>query len=360
MDMSMSMGLRGAPSIREGVGGPIVALGADLALWFDTNQAYKSSGGGVVTPASILTVARASAGWYFDSAGVLQQAANNALRLDYNPVTLAPLGVLIEEQRTNLLLNSTTLSTQSVTVTAVAHTLSFYGTGTVTLTGVSTAGPLVGTGASQKVSLTFTPTAGTLTLTTSGTVSFANLEIGAFGTSPIITAGSQVTRAADDISILTSAFPYSATAGTVAAVFDFYNYVAGAGGSGGIVGIGGSSPRIRLDVRALASRPIGSQIYDGTTVGGSIGPNLSDLAVNTFHNAAFGWDAALAGTSYMTWNGLSSSQGSGNSAAINLSGASPMRIGRRPDEVVFLNGHIKRLAYYASRKTNAQLEALST
>jgi hypothetical protein len=78
----------------------------------------------------------------------------------------------------NLLVNTATLSTQSVTVTADAHTLSFYGTGTVTLSGVSTAGPLVGTGAGDRVTLTFTPTGGSLTLTVSGTVSTAQLVLG--------------------------------------------------------------------------------------------------------------------------------------------------------------------------------------
>jgi hypothetical protein len=78
----------------------------------------------------------------------------------------------------NLLLNSATLSTQNITSVAVPYTLSFENTGTVTLSGTSTAGPLVGTGVGNRVSLTFTPTAGTLTLTVSGTVSNAQLEIG--------------------------------------------------------------------------------------------------------------------------------------------------------------------------------------
>ena len=82
----------------------------------------------------------------------------------------------------NLLLSTATMSTQSATVTAVAHTLSFKGTGTVTLSGASTAGPLVGTGASNRVSLTFTPTAGTLTLTVSGSVTEAQLEVGSTAT----------------------------------------------------------------------------------------------------------------------------------------------------------------------------------
>lgn len=84
--------------------------------------------------------------------------------------------------RRNILLATDTLATQTRAVTAVAHTLSFTGTGTVTLSGVSTAGPLVGTGASDRVSLTFTPTAGNLTLTVSGSVTLAQLETGSTAT----------------------------------------------------------------------------------------------------------------------------------------------------------------------------------
>ena len=84
--------------------------------------------------------------------------------------------------RRNLLNATDTLSTQSVTVTAVAHTLAFTGTGTVTLSGSSTAGPLVGTGAGNRVTLTFTPAAGSLTLTVSGSVTLAQLEIGSTAT----------------------------------------------------------------------------------------------------------------------------------------------------------------------------------
>jgi len=78
--------------------------------------------------------------------------------------------------RVNLLLNTATMSTQNVTTIAASYKLSFTGTGTVTLSGTSTAGPLVGTGANDRVSLTFTPTAGTLTLTVSGTVALADLR----------------------------------------------------------------------------------------------------------------------------------------------------------------------------------------
>lgn len=90
----------------------------------------------------------------------------------------------------NWLLNSAALATQSVTTRAVAYTLHFTGTGTVTLSGTSTAGPLVGTSASDRVSLTFTPTAGSLTLTVSGTVTNAMLETGSSVSTYIETAGS--------------------------------------------------------------------------------------------------------------------------------------------------------------------------
>lgn len=87
-------------------------------------------------------------------------------------------GVEPKGGRRNLLLATDTLATQSLTVTAVAHTLAFTGTGTVTLSGASIAGPLIGTGASDRVSLTFTPTAASLTLTVVGSVTLGQLELG--------------------------------------------------------------------------------------------------------------------------------------------------------------------------------------
>ena len=133
-----------------------------------------------MTPGTLppnVTFTRAStATTYFDSTGTMQTAAANAPRWDYDPVTLALNGLLIEEARTNVLLNSATLSTQSVTVPASVQALSFYGTGTITLSGVFV-GTLVGTGPfPARTSLIFTPTAGVLTLTVTGSVLNAQLE----------------------------------------------------------------------------------------------------------------------------------------------------------------------------------------
>lgn len=53
-------------------------------------------------PAVDLTFTRASTATYFDANGVLQTAATDQMRFDHDPLTGEPLGVLIEESRTNL------------------------------------------------------------------------------------------------------------------------------------------------------------------------------------------------------------------------------------------------------------------
>lgn len=84
----------------------------------------------------------------------------------------------------NLLLNSATLTTQTVPVTVGAtNILSFYGTGSVTLSGAAT-GTLTGTGANNRVSLIITPTTTSLTLTVSGSVTQAQLERVTYQTQP--------------------------------------------------------------------------------------------------------------------------------------------------------------------------------
>jgi hypothetical protein len=58
-----------------------------------------------------ITFTRASSATQYNSVGTLISVGSDVARFDYDPATLAPKGLLIEEQRTNLMLYSEDLST---------------------------------------------------------------------------------------------------------------------------------------------------------------------------------------------------------------------------------------------------------
>ena len=298
---------------------------------------------------TLVTFTRASSGTYVGSDGLIKSATTNEPRFDHNPTTGESLGLLVEEARTNVLLNSATLSTQSVTVAAAANTLSFYGTGTVTLTGVSTAGPLVGTGANNRVSLTFTPTVGVLILTVSGSVTNAQLEAGAFATSYIPTTTATVTRAADVASITGSNFSswYNQTEGTV-----FTEYAGRQGGRVFMADDGTTNNRFEVRVISATSQlgswsagtqdiaglfaPTATGLVDGVLVKTAVGLKVNDAAIST-NGAAVGTDTSCAMPVALNRMILGSFQGS----------------------ATFLNGPIKRLTFWPTRFGNEVLQRIS-
>ncbi len=76
---------------------------------------------GVLDPR--VTVARAlNTATRINSAGLIESVNANLPRFDYNPITLAPKGLLIEEQRTNLLLQSEALDNASWAIGATTVT----------------------------------------------------------------------------------------------------------------------------------------------------------------------------------------------------------------------------------------------
>ena len=274
-------------------------------------------------------------------------------RFDYDPVTLAPKGLLIEEQRTNLLLNSsilgTALGTQLVTVTAVAHTLSFYGTGTVAITGTYT-GSLVGSGAyPTRSTLTFTPTAGVITLTVTGTVQFAQLEAGAFATSYIPTAASQVTRASDVATIQGSNF------------YSWYNQNEGSV----VTNASGTTSASGAPIVSISDATANNSVNVGNYAGGT---DYGVLYVRTNGGAA---QASLTATvNPLIFNKGSagykhdSFAGSVNNGTVltDTSGVTPivtrMQIGTSVSSV-YLNGAIKSISYYPQRLSNEVLKGLT-
>nr|AKH46253.1 hypothetical protein [uncultured marine virus] len=68
---------------------------------------------------NLLNFERASVATYYDSEGILQTAAVNEPRLDYDPVTLEPLGLLIEEERTNAISQSNEFTASTGTTISV-------------------------------------------------------------------------------------------------------------------------------------------------------------------------------------------------------------------------------------------------
>ena len=161
-----------------------------------------------------LTLTRAGAATCVDAAGVMQVMSADQPRFDHDPVTLAPLGLLIEGAATNLYISSDAPPTnRTLTVTAQPYTLSFWGDGTLTLTGAH-AGAITGSGANTRSVVTFTPAAGSLNIARSGTVTGVQVEAGAHVTSYIPTTTATVTRAADVLAPYSLA-PVWAAAGAV-------------------------------------------------------------------------------------------------------------------------------------------------
>lgn len=301
-----------------------------------------------------ITFTRASTATYFDEFGAMRTALANVPRIDFYPTTLECKGLLIEEQRTNLLLNSYTLATQNVTVTAVAHTLTFYGTGTVTLSGAAT-GVLVGTGAANRVALTFTPTAGILTLTVTGSCSQGQLELGTFPTSYIPTTSAQATRAADNAVITGSNFSswYRQDEGTI---YSDWSSV-------------GSLSDNRI-VYSISDGTISNSHHIIAAVGGA--GNRTDVI---FRSAGLTTSALGVGGTYTNYaprkisaaykvdSFEASADGASTEKDVNgqvMISPNRMCIGANwAGNDNRINGHIRKIAYYPNRLSSTNLQALT-
>jgi len=281
-----------------------------------------------------------------NSSGTIVGINANLPRFDYDPVTLKCTGLLIEEARTNVLLNSlikgTILSTQAVTTTATAYTLSFYGSGTVTLSGTHSA-TVVGTGAyPSRKTYTFTPTAGALTVTVTGTVQFAQLETGAFATSFIPTTATSSTRNVDVATMTGTNFSnwFNISEGTF--------FIEGSRFAQGTFAPFFSANNGTLEIYATQ---VSNAARAFVNADGAITCN-GTWNTNAINSMAFAYKAndmagSFEGTTVVT------------DATVTMFTADRLRFGNRAAGTNQLSGYLVKMLYWPSRLTNAEIQAFS-
>jgi hypothetical protein len=243
-------------------------------------------------------------------------------------------------------LNSATLVTQNVTVTAVAYSLSFYGAGAVTLSGTTT-GTVTGSGAYPlRSTLTFTPTAGTLTLTVSGSCTDAQLESGGNITSVIPTTSSQVTRAADSALMTGVNFSswYRQDEGTLFVT---------------------SETKSNASFLRIASITNGTSSVNERYISESVGTARAFIVQPSGSIAFTGasWNGfGYAALSHKTLDSAFSFNGSllPNSSEIPSTVLNTLSIGSFVSGSSILNGTIKKLAFYPKRLSNIELVGLTS
>ena len=372
-----------------------------------------------------ITFTRASSATRTNSAGLIEAVATDAPRFDYSPAGV-PLGLLIEEQRTNLALDSGEVfsGTGGVVVAnqitapdgsladffqedtntsehyagdrapsvaaGTTYTWSFYAklglTGEVRRVSVRTGGqgpasvifdletgsstvvaPVVSSGISSagngwfRCWIVYTATGtgvavfrqqlskGLNTIYagngTSGLYLWgAQLEVGAFPTSYIPTVASQVTRTAD-IALMTGAnFSswYNQTEGTFVVAGDC---ILATGPSVFLIAqIAGGNDRHQIGVFTPTTATVNADVVQA-----NIGSNTMQSVTTAY--------------AYKT-NDFATSSG-GNAAATDAVGTVPVTLTYATlgkfdfGGGTSLNGHIRRLTYYATRLPNATLQALS-
>ena len=331
--------------------------------------------------------------YVLNAAAAPTAAAYYGARFDYDPVTLAPKGLLIEEQRTNLLTysddytnaiwtkvgatvsgNVISLPTEGdrifqakTVVSGTVYTASVYlsGSGTV-LMGFGT-----NTNTFKTVTLTSTPTrhevvhtAGSTsgvffaayrsgTTATSVTVSYPQLEAGAFATSYIPTAASQVTRAADVATIQGSNF------------YGFYNQNEGSFYVNQIVGTAKASGNASVHVDDGASNA--NSMWFGQLVSpDSVRTQLTliNSSTQSLIQSTLPLDTGLTvksagGYKVNDFAGVLNNGTVGTDTSGNPPNIQRMFIGNIASGTQNLNGHIKQISYYPQRLSDSVLKGLT-
>ena len=392
-------------------------------------------------PASI-TFTRGSSATFVGSNGYIQTASTNIPRFDYDPVTLAPKGLLIEEQRTNLttyseqfnnaawglnaasatpnvttspdgttsadkLVEAASTATHGLDAPAAAVTAGTTYTGSLyakaserrylfvalTYSGFTSGngvcfdlqtGTIVGSGTGSASAGAITPVGNgwyrcsvTLAATVSGTfigapavylsdtatnslksytgdgtsgafVWGAQLEAGSFATSYISTVASTVTRSADVATMTGTNFSswYNQTQGTFVFSGDSF-YSSGASAQLYSADDGTANNRV------WSFAAIGGAATGRVTTAGSLvyDQGVGSVSANTAFTTATAYALNDANTST---NGAVGT----TDTTVAIPTVSTLRLGANVGGV-YLNGHIRAIAYYNTRLPNSQLQTLT-
>ena len=345
-----------------------------------------------------ITFTRTTTGTFIGSNGLIQTAAINAPRFEYDPTTLQPRGLLIEQESANILLHSSDLTqtawvkvnatvamtatgpdgaaNSATTVTATAGNATVLqtvigistgrisscyikrrtGTGTVEITqnNGTTWTAVTVTAGWTRVALVFAavlnPTVG-LRIVTSGDavdVAFFQCETPRAPTSVIPTSASQVTRTADVALVTGTNFSswYNATEGSMLAVFSSFLPLT-TGATLYTTSNGTNTQRWGLSHNNTTF----THSLVATTAQASI--SVGTYAVNTIFKSAFG---VKLNSVQAAVNGVLGTE----DTLADMATVDRLGIGISATGAVAMLGHFRSLTYYPTRLTNAELQALST
>lgn len=368
----------------------------------------------------IITFTRASGGGRFNSSGVYEWLGNDVPRLDYDPVTLQPRGILIEEQRTNLLMRSTMAGTSPMPTgwssyfgAGGAAQASLYGSDSLAWRFVSSASRnfvsmTVSLSASTTYSFSVLVESNVNGLEAKELILPANWPSGASISFPL--ADTYIPSPGERIHFVIS---IGATAGTVqfrvgtgcngvvtgSAVLSRPQLEAGAfptsyiptvasqvTRSADVASVNTLSPWYRQDEGTLfveflpnPAYPVAAKAIAFAALSDNSYSNRISLASST-GTAQLNFDIRSAGTDYRTiagnlsqgvskiagaYKAAASSMASLNGSLVSGPGAptlaalSKLNVGASHDGSAVINGHIRNISYYPRRLSNSELQGIT-
>ncbi len=325
---------------------PLTAAPAGLVLDFAAGAF--GAGGLPREPYELISFSRPTTASVVDAEGMLVASPSHTLRMTHDPSNLARLGLLLENARGNLFAASAAPANQTVTVTAAPHVLSFYGAGSIALSGAHT-GTLTGSGAyPARRHLAFTPAAGQLTLALTGQIQAPQLERGGTASSYIPTTTAPGQRADDNAGVSLGPW-FDTSAGTLV----FSGYVRGAEANDRLIEVDGGSASTRLSL--LWNTVLGKpqfQVWNGGALQSAIAPPGDAIPLGAEFRVALAYAPDSFAVS-LNGGGVAT-----DSAGSVPTGLSTLRLGRAAGGA---QGQIvaESLIYYPARLSNAELQALS-